>query len=89
MSAPSPSDLLLNALKELPPAEYLHALKHPDPLHELVCALVHDMKGDGMLPEQVIIAIRRLVDEARLPYAASYLVDRLMTVCIEQYFRES
>lgn len=88
LSVSPASELVVKALQGLPKDAYSVSPRFLTPLHEHVCALVGELKGAGIPPEQVVLTVRRLADQARLPYAASNLVDRLVSVCIEQYFSE-
>jgi hypothetical protein len=88
MPSPSSSDVLRDALASLAPSAYQAAGTVPGSLHEKVCAVVNDLKADGMKPEHVILAVKGIAFEAEMGPSSWRLVETLVKWCLEQYFKD-
>ena len=83
----SPSDELRAALSAVSPAVAIGEPELLAPLREKVCALVDELKADGMTPEQVILAAKRIATEAGVGLAGARLLEEVVRWCVEQYFK--
>ena len=89
MPSRSSSDILRDALASLPPSTYDAAGASAGPLHEKVCAVVDELKAEGMKPEHVILAVKGIAYEAQMGPASWRLIETLVKWCLEQYFKAS
>jgi len=86
---PSPDELLRQALADLAPSQYEAAAAGRGPLHEKVCAVVDEMRAEGMKPEHVVLAVKGIAFEARMGPGGWKLIDTMVKWCLEQYFKTS
>jgi hypothetical protein len=55
-------------------------------LRERVCAVVDEMKAAGQPPERIVVAIKRIGQEAGLGGFDDRLAQRLIRWCLERYY---
>jgi hypothetical protein len=91
MSLPlSANELLRQALADLAPAQYeAAATGKVSSLHEKVCAVVDEMRAEGMKPEHVVLAVKGIAFEARMGPGSWKLIETMVKWCLEQYFKNS
>ena len=88
MTAPSSAtDRLRDALSHLPVAAYIGDADVIEPLDQLMCDLVVELRDKGMSPEQVLLTVKGVAFEAGLGLTSASLLERIITRCIEQYFK--
>jgi len=80
---------LRSALASLPPTAYGADQQSLGSLHERLCAVVDLLKAEGLPPERVLLAIKGIAYEAKMGASAAILVERMVTWCLEQYFKAS
>ena len=73
-----------------PPAQYeAAATGQGSSLHEKVCAVVDEMRAEGMKPEHVVLAVKGIAFEARMGPGSWKLIETMVKWCLEQYFKNS
>jgi len=88
MPSRTSSDILRDALAGLPPSAYETTAATSGSLHKKVCAVVDEMKADGMKPEHVMLAVKGIAYEAQMGPASWRLIETMIKWCLEQYFKE-
>lgn len=88
MPAPKSADLLRTALSALPHAAYTAQREALGALHQKVCDVVDELKATGMEPEHVILAVKGIAFEAAMGPLAPALMEKMVTWCLEQYFKD-
>ena len=88
MPSRTSSDILRVALANLPPSAYEAGAPTNNSLHKKVCAVVDDMKAEGMKAEHVMLAVKGIAYEARMGPASWRLIDTMTKWCLEQYFKD-
>jgi hypothetical protein len=83
------SSALREALTGLRPVVYTVDPVMLEPLHEKVCGVVDELKEAGLTPEHVVLAIKRIADEAGLGVVGRRLIDQMIRWCLAHYFAES
>ena len=84
----SPTTVLRMALSELSAKNFYYAPMRDGALHKKVCAVVDELKGTGMTPEQVLLAVKGIAAEANVGLKGVPLVATMVKWCLEQYFKE-
>jgi hypothetical protein len=82
-------DVLREALSNLPPSAYMADRHELGPLHQTVCDAVDELKAEGAAPEHVLLAIKGIAFEAMMGPLANVLMEKMVTWCLEQYFKET
>ena len=83
------SDALRGTLAILSANAYTASRTPLGPLHEKVCDVVDELKAAGMKPEAVILRIKGIASESPVGTLSTALVDKMVTWCLEEYFKES
>jgi len=78
---------LRDALAHVPVAAYVGDPEALAPLDQLMCELVEELKAKGMAAEHVLLAVKGIAFEAGLGLTSASLLERLVTRCIEEYFK--
>ena len=89
MSSGSSSEILRDALANLPRSAQDATSPAFDALREKVCAVVDDLKAKGMQAEHVVLAIKRIAASAQMGPSGWQLSDAIVKWCLERYFKES
>ena len=88
---PDVPDALRRALAS---AAVAHYLTDDDDLRGALCEYVRDLKGQGLPPEAVVVAVKSAVHRSTRGLTPTYperrdaaiLLDRVVRWCIEEYF---
>ena len=80
------SDVLREALAGLPPVAYKRAAEGQGGVRDKVFAVVDEMKGAGVKPEHVILALKGIAFEAQMGPASPILIEAMVRWCLERYF---
>jgi hypothetical protein len=77
------TDALRSALRTLNVGA---TFRNPEPLRDLVCAVVTQLKSEGVPPEHVVRAIKDIAYEANMQVVETGLLDQMIKWCIDAYF---
>jgi hypothetical protein len=88
MAPQGATDALRSALSSLNPGDFTASAMH-GPLHANVCAVVDELKAIGARPEHVILTIKAIAHESSLGSRRSILIEKMVTWCLAQYFKET
>jgi len=88
----APPERLVRALVTAAGARGAGSFLHRDgELHAAICEYVHSLKGAGVPPEAVIVAVKGVAGRAGLPHFGvpedTLLIERVVRWCIEEYYR--
>ncbi|MGH7617810.1 MAG: hypothetical protein ACREPM_11320 [Gemmatimonadaceae bacterium] len=53
-----------------------------------MCAVVQDMKGEGTLPEHIIVMVRRVAIDAGFMAMGDRVLEQVIMWCVDEYYSE-
>jgi hypothetical protein len=56
-------------------------------LQRHVCAAVDEMKTSGILPERIIVAVKRVAADGGFQWATNRLFEQMVGWCVDRYYR--